>query len=645
MLPQSNRAIVSEEERAKILKVLKSSLKELDAKENLRESAKESVVGFSPLNNSSEVDQKKEAIHTKEEMKEGGLADSLSSINYDLKNLDNDEVVLPKQDSKYYPLEFLKDPIDLLFYLEENFRTGAIKLYDWQVETNVFLSRDDGIYTKEWPLRFHLCAVNGSGKDAFVISVFSLFKILTKNRARVIITSSSFKQLNNQTEAYIRALANQVNTKLASEGICKEALSIKKQHIVCNLTQSEIVLFVTDEESKAEGYHPFPDYPNAEMWIIINEAKSITPKIYFSLRRCTGYCGWIEVSSPGESEGDFFEHCSKARNYPLEYKKEERYFRRITAYDCPHISKSEIEEAAKELPTEHFGMLYLGLFGSVGSQKFITKEKLDELFNNLPEYDGDNELAGGLDLSLGGDETTFVPRRGNKQIGLEYCKIRDPESLVEYIENWFYKHGFEKKSPNKSSGTEIFTDVGGLGLPIAIMLENRYWNIIHVNNQSPANNKRLYRNRVAEGYSNLGNFVNRRLIILQNDAISRHQLVSRSYEYERGIIKAEDKKECKARLGSSPDRADAIELCFKNFTPKKIQEEYKDRYQNSNTAGKNIVRVTQNSLLKSLENERFNNLGKAMGVNGITKVGNGKKNQRSWVEEQIKDYNNKVKNN
>jgi hypothetical protein len=170
------------------------------------------------------------------------------------------------------------------------------------------------------------------------------------------------------------------------------------------------------------------------MTICTNESKSISDNTYAALRRCTGYNRWIEVSSPGQKEGHFYKGCSSDATtvYPSPFVLGTtlRYLRRVTAYDCPHISATEIKLARQELEDWLFRSIYLAEFTSETEMVVITREKLDALREAKVQYNGAvDDMAGGLDLSLGGDETVLTTRRGNKAASQDVWRISDTNVL------------------------------------------------------------------------------------------------------------------------------------------------------------------------------------------------------------------------
>ena len=177
-----------------------------------------------------------------------------------------------------------ESPVELLAVLHPAINNHTVILHKWQAEVGEQLAAAKA--TSIHPYKYCLCAANGSGKDAFVIAPFAMWFVLTKIRSLVVITSASGVQLTNQTENYIRALGTRANN-FYRPLYGKDIVKVNQRSIKSGLTGSEIVMFSTDEEGRAEGYHPLE--PNAEMAIIVNEAKTVPPPIFRALRRCTGY--------------------------------------------------------------------------------------------------------------------------------------------------------------------------------------------------------------------------------------------------------------------------------------------------------------------------------------------------------------------
>lgn len=442
---------------------------------------------------------------------------------------------------QYEKLDY-EDPALLVSFFDDSINSGQVTLYSWQTEILEFLGSQKP--TTQHPCKYCLCANNGSGKDLFIIAPFAIWFCLSKIKSRVIITSSSGVQLTAQTESYVKALAEKVNKYFGTE-----IFTIRQRYIKCRLSGSEIRMFATDESGKAEGYHPIE--PNREMAIIVNEAKSVSEEIHAALRRCTGYNYWLEISSTGEPRGFFYKaFCSWPNT------------RRVTSYDCGHISQDEVEKDRVDLG-EHsalFRSIHLALFTSVGGETIITLEQIDNLLANPPK--DLNETSGiriGIDLAAGGDENSIVFFKGYKFLREYNFREVDTTITADEVDRILSKEGISKKHEF------IFADDGGVGHAIINMLHNKGWNVKCVRNEWQASNKRMYGNRGAENWYRVCRLVEERIIDISgiSDKL-KDQLSSRKYKKTAtsGRIFLESKKEAKAHGHPSPDRADALILAL-----------------------------------------------------------------------------------
>lgn len=435
----------------------------------------------------------------------------------------------------------------LVATLDRFINSGRVDLHPWQIE----VSEDLCIKQKpdsQNPFKFALCAANGSGKDKYVIAPFAIWFALTKIKARVIITSSSGTQLTSQTETYIRDLAEAANTFFDGP-----IFHIRQRFIRCNLSGSEIRLFATDEAGKAEGYHPLE--PESEMAIIINEAKSVHEDIFGALRRCTGFNYWLEVSTPGEPVGHFYYSYT---NWPNT--------RKVTSYDCPHLSASEREEDKRELgeTSPLYRSKHLAEFTSLGGQVVIPREMLQKIKNQPAPA---NKWAHwkrrvGIDLAAGGDENSIYIVQGNRVVAENHFREFDTTLTAAFILEFLAQNRIPKDHE------EIFIDDGNVGHSITDMLKPLYPNIVRVINQSTAINKRMFGNRGAENWFRVMRLFEQGILPCPTGEIIFEQLTGRKYKRsETGArVYLQSKKEAKAEGLKSPDRADAYVLCFSGLS-------------------------------------------------------------------------------
>lgn len=448
----------------------------------------------------------------------------------------------------YQTLNF-PNPAVLASYFTQSIQEGVVTLHPWQISVAEELATAK--CSSQHPYKYALCAANGSGKDAFVIAPFVIWFALSKIRSLTIITSSSGVQLSAQTENYIRTLAQRVN-----DATGEQYFRIRQRYIKCLLSGSEIRLFATDEAGKAEGYHPLE--PNAEMAIIINEWKSVDDNITNALKRCTGYNYWIGVSTPGEPMGAFYRAYTNWK-----------HTRRVTAYDCPHISRDEIEADKLELG-EHsalFRSMRLALFTSIGGTVVISKELVDQLLKYPPTIvlGPSWETRVGVDLASGGAENCVVALKGNKLILEKAFRETDTTITADKLNEIFTKELKLSKTHKY-----IYIDDGNVGHSIIDMLRRMGWiNINRVRNQSPAIRKKEFGNLGAEMWNITKRVFEERLFdVSQLSETCRLQLCTRHYKQQstQGRIFLEAKLEAIANGRPSPDRADAFILSLRGLT-------------------------------------------------------------------------------
>lgn len=496
-----------------------------------------------------------------------------------------EDLFQPTFGKEWQKLEFDNAAKFLLFF-SESLVKGRVTLYSWQVEELERFSFAKA--SQQNPYKYALCACNGSGKDLFFIAPVALYLICCNIRFRCIITSASAKQLNDQSERYIVSLAREINNwSIGMFG--GPILKINQHHITCLLSGSEIILYVTDEEGKAEGYHPYED---GDMAIIVNEAKSIEPELFRAIRRCTGFKYLLYVSSPGAPQGDFYHAYTTWPNT-----------RRITFFDCPHHARSEFEEDRLRLGENdyYFRSKWLAAFTPIDGSFVLSGMALERLRRNtykslVKEVLQGEPLRIGIDLALSGngDETVISAFKGNKQVAQVIHKDKDATKLADKLEKSLLLLGIDK------SHAYIFADDGGVGRGVIDILNRstgtggKGWAIHRVLNQSPAINRKQFGNRGAEMWHKFARLIEAGCLILLPDEVLHSQLSSRKYKESNAALAKmtlQGKKEMIASGLKSPDRADAaiLALCgvdilkfleaFEYTEPVKEMKSEEDKYR------------------------------------------------------------------
>ena len=475
----------------------------------------------------------------------------------------------------------IADPVELLTMLDERIMNGQTVLHDWQIQFMMDFARAD--HTKEKPFQAVVQACNSSGKDKYIIAACAVWLCMRYREVECPITSSSGNQLDNQTGAHIDRLCNQANAVFGK--LWKINYRYYEFQHVGELGQpmpSKLKLFATDEAGKAEGYHPVD--AGKKMAIFTSETKSIPEDITSALERCTGFTHRVDASSPGLPAGYFYNTCTSGipRSDLTDVKSVDStqvVLYKVTAYQCNHITHSEIERIASKLPGGKNNVVFkssiLAEFGTTDEMVVIPSSFVHKAMNNPTVWLQEEHNTAGLDLSDGGAETVLAVRNGNKLIGLEAFRFQDSEDTIEYLQEKFKFYNLNH------ANALIFGDYCGMGGPMLKSLKRKGWsNMRYVDSRNTASEPKTYANRGTELFFNMRLLLERGELILMNDKTLSTQLSTRYYKITtKNIHQLLSKLEQKSKGYPSPDRADAVNLAFWNYKSTRVDGEIKAPFE------------------------------------------------------------------
>lgn len=381
-------------------------------------------------------------------------------------------------------------------------------------------------------------AANGAGKTV-VAAEAVLWATSCFRDALVVTTASTNRQVEHLLWGKINELYNQAPVPLGGE-----CLNLEMRFPKLN---TKAIGFATDDPGMFEGWH------QKRIFIIVDEAKSVSQKIFDAVERCLGSGQWIRllvISSPGGPTGAFYDIFDK----------------RSHLYKCFHIPASAspfcrpdwIAQQVAELGEENplCQSMVFGNFPLVGGRDtIIALQHLLNLLGTPPEHQH-GEMRAGVDLAAsGGDENTVAIFDGNKQVAMEAWFEKNTMATVGRVNGLIDEY----KVPHDM----VWMDIDGLGKPIwdrCVELDHKY-NPFH-SNAAPLN-KKQYLNAIAEAWGNVANYIERREYALKDDAILKGQLTGRKRkERSDGRIQLESKEEARQRGVKSPDRADAVVMAI-----------------------------------------------------------------------------------
>lgn len=404
----------------------------------------------------------------------------------------------------------------------------GLSLYDWQIDILAAAERK--------PVSALVC--NGGGKSSVVVASAVLGFLYNWPTGRVAVTSGSYMQLGSilwpAIEQY-RSLPyfkdwnwNQAHIETPQGGFARG--------------------FSTDDPLRLEGWHQSPESP---LLYVVDEAKAISDDKFQGIGRCTPTF-YLQVSSAGAAQGFFYYSFNKFKSIFWTCK--------VSSRECPHITD---EQRARDRVTldravyaaKHESEFDEDLTGSAIPLSIINTA----LERQATMHHQSGQRAAFCDFAAGGAENVIALRDGNKVEIVAAWRNPDPtQACREFIEH------FKRL---KLHASEIFADVGGLGVVMCSNLKNAGWPVNEVNNGSPAEDVEHYANRGSEIWFKAAHMIEfgfdsgRQHIIIPTDKVFIEQATNRRREYDaKQRLKIESKKDLCGpnRNAPSPDRADAV---------------------------------------------------------------------------------------
>ena len=202
--------------------------------------------------------------------------------------------------------------------------------------------------------------------------------------------------------------------------------------------------------------------------------------------------------------------------------------------------------------------IWKGALRNMGDKYVCPSTLVDvAMRNEILKISGSMIVVGADIAHQGGDQIIFYKRHGNKIIDQYISEKQDSIKTLRDL-----------KAFAGDRSIKINIDNGDIGKAIADYLEVDNWIVDRVNFGGVPDDPIHYEDCASEMYFNLRDRLE--YIDIPNDPILREQLIQRKYDYINGrrgyeVMKIESKDKFKDHaIGkfSSPDRADALVLCF-----------------------------------------------------------------------------------
>jgi len=405
---------------------------------------------------------------------------------------------------------------------------------------------------------------NEAGKTSEIIPILGLSIMTAFPGSLVLSTAGSELQLKEQLFPYLETkLAKYPNWRVSQGSLTVIAPS------VAGLRASKWIGYCPKDAKTAEGYHDAwardvdGDLRFQPVFYIGDEAKSIKEGIFQAMMRIDPFFCFF-VSTPGEDTGPFHD-ALEPDTLDMQGDGEDywTYRKQVDWTECPHLQRPD-KRVIREQIIKKFGeqsafvqSMIFGKFYRKG-QNYVFDDlgPVRACMGNMGHWIK-GKRAAGLDLSAGGDEQVLYIREGTKIIFEDIQRERDTYRLAQLHVAALRKYGVAPE--------DVVVDVGGVGAPIVSHMESMgYYGMERYVVAEQAKDTNQFWNRYAEDHFHLRDLFNSALVTIKEDSLLLRQMRSRKYEIDdRNRIRMESK----TKLANSPDRLDAMVMCFSNTDP------------------------------------------------------------------------------
>lgn len=419
-------------------------------------------------------------------------------------------------------------------------KDGPLESYpgpdDWQVEVMNYLGT--AMKTANRAVRVAVASGNGSGKSTLAAFLINWF-MTTRPDANIVATANTKTQL--QTKLW-RELALWHKRSLYTDWFEWMATSLRSKES----PETWVANAIPWSESNPEA---FAGLHGEHVLVIFDEASAIHDIIWETIEGAMTTVGFkpifVVLGNPTRSSGGFYRCFSEPRSPWKGYHIDTRTVRMTNKVEL----QSWVDRHG--IDSDFVKVHVLGQFPASGDIQFIPTDDVERAQNSRAFELDDDYLVFGVDVARKGSDTSVIAmRRSNVVLPPVVYRIGDTMQLASKV-----AHHIDAMNP----GT-VFVDGNGIGAGVVDRLRQLGYPVVDVLGQSRPNDERYY-NKRAECYGGLKEWL-RGDVRLPKDSELREELIGLEYDMPKDRILLEDKDDLRARLGRSPDKADALALTF-----------------------------------------------------------------------------------
>jgi hypothetical protein len=427
-------------------------------------------------------------------------------------------------------------------------------------------------------------AANGVGKTYLAADLVASF-LADHPAASVIITAPTNRQV-------CELLWPHIADRLRGLGLAQEDWKMPSRPKWSGEDGDRLIGFATNTPQRMQGFHA------EHLLIVLDEASGMPTSLVHALEGiAVGEQNYIlAIGNPNEAQGAFFDmtrapswhtEVISALTHPNIVSQREvipgattwismvdRIRDWCQIYDQPTNDTIEIALSDAELqvgvstervvrhvaPNDAFRVRYLGRFPSAVQWTLIERRYISQA--QQASIPGEKPRIAALDVArTGGDRTIYVLRQGDTVTRVVVVPATDFTKQAEFVQGLL-----DEDQPER-----ITVDAAGMGCGmVEILMKLASVQIISFLGAetpiAPSQQKRYYNRRTA-AYGNLAEAFAENRIAIPSDEELADELAAMRFRYtEEQKMQMLRKEDIKKTLGRSPDKADAISLCWEYGT-------------------------------------------------------------------------------
>lgn len=431
---------------------------------------------------------------------------------------------------------YTDDPVafveDIVFNVKAKSNGGPYELTKQQIQMLTAVAHNNKVSTRSG---------RGVGKTS-TLAFLIIWFLCTRPNAKVVATAPTFKQLNGVLWPEV--------AKWIKNSLVKDLFTITSKRIYLNESPNSWFAdaITAREPEDVQGYH------GDHLMIVLDEASGIADEIYDTIQgSLTQHDNKIVLTgNPTRTSGFFYDSHNKFRASWRTFK--------FSCLDSPLPKEDMVNEYREKYGENHtlYKVHILGEFPSGSPESLIPLEHVLRATEREVRPEGDIQI--GVDVAHFGDDLTCIAWRHGYKV---YDLITKGETSIPEVTGMVLNLVKEiRKSTKSDSCIRVCVDATGVGAGVADELaldrENNL-EVVPVNfgNTGDANHEYM----ASILWDGLRDKID--VIELPDDVDMVAQISNRRYKITpSGKLRIEPKSEYKKDFGGSPDKADAVVLCF-----------------------------------------------------------------------------------